>query len=517
MDDTEHDGGEDRWSFDPATESWWANILLYRPSMLSDDGMRIHFREFDGKWTEQTVNAMSRTAAKGLDLNSSWALTSARWTCPVCRREKPDLFRLSDNGCLLANLEVHHDHLPDTVWPRTAELLGRDWTKTAPSGTGGQVDNVERLIMRFRPTLVCNECNTADAIAKGALPAIDRRFSFAPDEIASFITASPGQPHSVDVSAAKRIWSEQKPKFERRVERIDDLVLAVADGTLGVNDSIGTGHLLERRLDPAEALHIDFRWQYERDARRKVLEDLRSEFITRSTSKDSPRLAGKALRPAVAISDDEFAAYADPVSPRQWEGVSEGWTCPCCDRSKREIVRKGNKGKWTGGIRGRTDLLIESDPTEIENHGLLLPSLAGDVVLREKVPVSICSDCAEGPTHVGHRFPEASGSHFNVADIREMLVSVAPHRQHEVDWDKGRKMAVANRALVQAERSFDAMLGQAAQFQAWMGEARRWGYPSAQVRERIARSLEFQIVDRDLSTMDRLIDWLLSRPIKGAE
>lgn len=65
--------------------------------------------------------------ARGLDLNTNWALAEQGWSCPVCRRSKVDLFRVSANGVLLAKLDVHHDHLVDAIWSRSFELFGKDW------------------------------------------------------------------------------------------------------------------------------------------------------------------------------------------------------------------------------------------------------------------------------------------------------------------------------------------------------------------------------------------------------
>ncbi|MFO1099695.1 MAG: hypothetical protein U1E81_15875 [Xanthobacteraceae bacterium] len=40
--------------YDPHGNAWFANLLFWRPSRLSDEQMQLHFSEWDGRWSEQT-------------------------------------------------------------------------------------------------------------------------------------------------------------------------------------------------------------------------------------------------------------------------------------------------------------------------------------------------------------------------------------------------------------------------------------------------------------------------------
>ena len=75
MDDWSDEGFALGPSFDPGSKAWFAELLFWRPSKLSDEDMQLHFGDWDGKWSEQTKAAIQRFGAKGLDLNDSWALT----------------------------------------------------------------------------------------------------------------------------------------------------------------------------------------------------------------------------------------------------------------------------------------------------------------------------------------------------------------------------------------------------------------------------------------------------------
>ena len=61
-------------SFDPDAKEWFASLLFWRPSRLSDEEMQLHFGRWDGRWSDQTKRAAQRLEAKGLDLNENWAL-----------------------------------------------------------------------------------------------------------------------------------------------------------------------------------------------------------------------------------------------------------------------------------------------------------------------------------------------------------------------------------------------------------------------------------------------------------
>lgn len=482
---------------------------MWRPRLLSDEDMRIHFHDLDGRWSRQTAEQMIRTGARGLDLNTNWALAEQGWSCPVCRRSKVDLFRVSANGVLLAKLDVHHDHLVDAIWSRSFELFGKDWIEQAPPGSGMRLDTIEVLIRRFRPTLVCSDCNAADGAAKNGIHGIDRRFSFAPDEIAAFSRVTPGSTHEVDVEKATEIWSTQKEKFEARLELIDRLIRLVHDGHLMESWSMGTFHLRDDRLNPSDALWAAFCRQYENDDRRQVLQNLREEFLSRSVSKDTPNLAKKSRRLAIAISDEEYAAYVDPVSQRRWIETPESWTCACCKRSKREIVRKSKSGKWSGGIRVAADYELETDEIEIQNRRALFPNLANRAFLRRVEETVLCSDCANVPVHLGHRFPDIGESHLNLVDIQDLLLSVTAHGPHEIDWDRGYARAMTNQPLVPARRAMDALRERAGVFQHWMAERRRYRMSEASIRERIHEELQYRHGVTDTAWQHRLTEWLL--------
>jgi len=78
----------------------------------------------------------------------------------------------------MAGLHEHHDH-------------ARGW-----DGSGRA---------RFSPIVICDQCNAADGSAKRRLQ-LPANFSFTPQEISQFITATPHGRHTLNFEAAQRIY-----------------------------------------------------------------------------------------------------------------------------------------------------------------------------------------------------------------------------------------------------------------------------------------------------------------------
>jgi hypothetical protein len=78
----------------------------------------------------------------------------------------------------VAALHKHHDH---------------------SSGYFGQTPS------RFPQTIVCDQCNVADGVAKRRL-GLPKNFSFSPKEIRFFVTATPHGKHQISYEKARLIY-----------------------------------------------------------------------------------------------------------------------------------------------------------------------------------------------------------------------------------------------------------------------------------------------------------------------
>jgi hypothetical protein len=123
---------------------------------------------------------------KGLHCHKLWADVGENWICPACSRNKFQILRWTTRNpgkqnafkAWVAVLHRHHDH-SQGYW---SVNLGR-----------------------FPETVICDQCNSADGTAKRKL-GLPRNFSFAPEEIALFISASPHGRHKIDFELAKAIY-----------------------------------------------------------------------------------------------------------------------------------------------------------------------------------------------------------------------------------------------------------------------------------------------------------------------
>lgn len=133
-------------------------------------------------------------AFDGAHCKQIYASLDADWRCPACRRNKYELLRwtmLFPNSPhryegWAAGFHKHHDHRADPVFVAGV---------AHPSG----------FAQRFPATILCEQCNSADAAAKRKLK-LPKQFSFSPAEIALFVIATPHGWHLLDYDIAAAIY-----------------------------------------------------------------------------------------------------------------------------------------------------------------------------------------------------------------------------------------------------------------------------------------------------------------------
>ena len=120
----------------------------------------------------------------------------ASWRCPACKRSKFELLRWallfpkspSPYEGWAMGLHTHHDHRADPIWidkkPQRSNWLPR-----------------------FAPTVICEQCNAADATAKRKLD-LPKAFSFSPLEIGAFVAATPHGWHLLNYDVAQQIFQQ---------------------------------------------------------------------------------------------------------------------------------------------------------------------------------------------------------------------------------------------------------------------------------------------------------------------
>jgi rubredoxin len=436
---------------------WLVELAFWRPSALTDEEMESSFPDRDGRWSGQTKAALLKHGAKGLDLNQNWALVEQNRSCPVCRRSKVDIFRLSSRGILLANLEEHHDHLRDYVGSRGRSMFGDRWSAELPPGSAEIADTVKHLVSSFSHELVCSECNAADGKAKLMMKdVIPSYFSFSPAEIRTFIEPVPNADHRINEERLKGTWRSCETSVKARTDLIDQALRMIHAGQLHRERGTSSHRRIQRLFDPQFQLYKAFLRESDRDQRGLELAQTTDEFLARSVQKDSPVLAPrtKATSLAVGPTDAEYAAYCDAVSLRRWREAGKDWSCPICYREKRQLLRKSGSRKWTGGIRDLVQPIPETDPVVIEHRRRTLPGFSHIFVIQGSQSTSICSDCAEVTPQMKSRRRDLTDIYLGLDDLKSCIRNVTSHAPHDVDWEEAARRAQTNQAMAPAWEAY---------------------------------------------------------------
>ncbi|UPK05926.1 hypothetical protein [Bradyrhizobium sp. 170] len=499
---------------DPDAKAWFASLLFWRPSRLSDEEMQLHFGHWDGRWSEQTKCATQRFEAKCLDLNENWALCAQYWICPACRRHKDDIFRLSKRGILLAKLELHHDHMRDFVWPRIRDLYGKDWLETRPKSSIIILDHIRELTSRFDVCLVCSECNAADGKAKMRFRnEIDSRFSFTAQEIGTFIRPNGGKDHEIDYEQALAAWETERRSFQARLVLLDELLGHLVHGRLARDhQGMASTRIMNGAFDAYSLLMRSFEQDTKNTERAQMIWTLRDEFLARSTRRDSATLASvdPARRLAVAPTDEEYAAYVDPVSSKRWLAIPSDWTCPICARSKRQLMRKSKSGRWSGGVRSLYECTLERDDLTIANRQRLFPDFRNDIFVRDISQVSVCADCAGVSSALMQKDQSIRDPYLSSEDRRASIVRSQPHSTHEIDFDAARNRALANESYAAALAAFHAFRERVRIFAGRFERGRRWGNTEKLLDEFADDLRVFHHIENSAEAMN-LVKWLLTQ------
>lgn len=167
------------------------------------------------------VDLRDRLGAKKFGSISNFFEVGVNWRCPCCYRSKPEIARLDKNSDLLCSLVLHHDHFDACVCEHLDLRDVADWS--VPRA-------IEESLVRFSATLICSDCNVAEPAAKQMVEA-PAAFSFAPYEIAGFITVTANAPHAVDADRAREVYEAARPSMKVLAARLR--AIAKANETQG--------------------------------------------------------------------------------------------------------------------------------------------------------------------------------------------------------------------------------------------------------------------------------------------
>lgn len=431
----------------------WFEAQFRLPTLqsCSDEELERLYMERDGTWSASTKAALARFGTKLLDLNENWASTPPNWQCPGCERRKPEIFRLLDNGVLLGRLVEHHDHLTDRFKALAQARFGSDWISKIPDGTKHLEKLASRLVARFEPTLVCQECNNADAVAKRGISQVHADFSFRPSEIRTFVRSVANGEHIVDLAAARATHDAEQADFEARLALVGQIFALLVAGALVCEkgNQPPSGALSSTGM--LRHLHRWFAWEHG-ELYRQISRDL-SGFEMRSVARDGAAASANTRKRPLKVetpTPEEVAGYDGGGAPELWRAAGDAWTCPSCERSKAQILRRSRNRnrRWAGKLLRHTEFVVAESWDE---DGL---SAADAFIDHHRVHL-ICMDCATILPGLKQRKPRYSNDDalLQIGDMVAVL-RAAPNQPHQIDWERAAARADDNFALAPLVRAY---------------------------------------------------------------
>lgn len=427
------------------------NVTIEVPDIdgLSDERLSDIARMRDGRWSNQTKALLARFDTTKMDLNSGWASTWTGWRCPCCQRDKLQIARVSPGGVLLCRLEFHHDHIGDLAKRVFRERNPRNEERDINIQVSRAKDALMPLVERFEPTLICIDCNLAEGRAKLELAKeIDTDFTFSPSEIATFITTAANRVHEIDIENARLAWTAAKDDFADRIDFAMRMAQRIASGRH--RREVAPGQRLFGPLQERDIIYRLFTAATPPDYRHR----LGALIEARSVCNDSAGRSPKPKRKAAVRSptDGEFAAVeAVQGETKTWTQAGPDWLCPCCGRSKREICRKSNRGRWTARIHRVVEYVLEDDDESLVRRRSLTPS---QIIIGSYRQILICHDCRNVTAELSRRKAGFDEQSLTLDDLRELVGNATPHSPHAVDFEQATAMAIANVPLREAIESY---------------------------------------------------------------
>ncbi|WP_123906193.1 hypothetical protein [Sphingorhabdus sp. YGSMI21] len=419
---------------------------------MTDDEVSSHPLAWgrDGKWSRQTRWLLSHFGTHRLELNEAWAMTSPVWQCPCCQRYKPEIAKLTDQGVLHCQLDHHHDHLGDLAGEILRAATCHDIPDELVRVRKRACNAALLLIERFAETLICNDCNAADAAMKAALGhRVDRHFSFSPLEIANFILPKPNSSHEPDNARGLEIWTHAQAQFSERLKFAEQLAKRI---TAGLHDRERLNYTgLDSGYDDAKLL---FKLAADQGGPRNHPRGIGDALLARSRSTAGRFSNPKKLSAApfrIPTAEEFQLLDQTKANSSPWRNSGANWSCAACSRSKFEITRLSKKGKWMALIMELNDFEEETNPISLQRRSFHydLPLIFGQCKR-----ITVCQDCRQIVTDAKTLVPSVIEDCMPIDAIRKLAQDPKPHQGHVIDRPEIIRVVEANTQWAKAAEDF---------------------------------------------------------------
>lgn len=291
----------------------------------------------DGVMSPLTKALLKSHGCTGVDMDTLWAYTATSWKCPACQRPKAEIARPNKNGDLMCRLVEHHDHMKDLLLRKFQSISASMQRVLADEAAEDFAKRSAPMVSAYDNTVICNDCNNADAVAKKLVKA-HPAFSFSPQEILEFVITVPYAEHRIDQAIATRIWEGNRSTFELRMKIVERIAEIAAKNAHWYQSMPVQAHpayvkkMAEATARFRRAPHaLKVLCGPPRQQPQKGLSDWRRKSV-----QDRPRVP----------TSGEIEHVAKVTSKKKWDLVPDDWHCPACSRSKRQIVRPTKQSAW---------------------------------------------------------------------------------------------------------------------------------------------------------------------------
>ncbi|WP_445375477.1 hypothetical protein ACSLVK_07650 [Photorhabdus tasmaniensis] len=128
---------------------------------------------------------------------------------------------------------------------------------------------------------------------------------------------------------------------------------------------------------------------------------------------------------------------------RWWILTPTTWICPCCQRTKREIIRKNKHGYLTGHLHEHHDHMtdfVKDEFTRIsQNNDIVIADLLAERFVARTVfafsaydNTIICADCNYADARANKIAKAPAAFSFSPSEIKRFILPL-PNRDHEID------------------------------------------------------------------------------------
>ena len=165
-------------------------------------------KDIDGIMSPLTQRLLIKLGATGVDMSEYWIRTPQNWICPACGRSKEELARKNSHNQLMCKLVSHHDHMQDLLLERFRSISASLAKVVADEVAERFAKRSASMVASYDNTLICQDCNAADASAKKAAMT-HSKFSYSPQEIRRIVVPKSHCSHEINASVAVEIWEQR--------------------------------------------------------------------------------------------------------------------------------------------------------------------------------------------------------------------------------------------------------------------------------------------------------------------